>query len=212
MRFTFAFRKYGFHFNSVGVLALSFGSLLQAQQAPQPLAMIHEMVRRMAALPGQRTLILVSPGFLTLTGEALRQESEIMDLAAQSSVIVSTLDARGLYSAQIDASERGAYTTKDLMTAAPSQRRRDVMSQDRSVMSGLADATGGTFFHDSNDLQGGFATLAAPPEVLYLLEFSLEGTKLDGRYHHLTVKLDDPRFHVRARPGYVPAKPAKPQK
>src|SRR5207237_5514869 len=37
MRFTFAFRKYGFHFSSVGVLALSFGSLLQAQQAPQPI-------------------------------------------------------------------------------------------------------------------------------------------------------------------------------
>ena len=194
--------------HSAASRALALGD----QDVRVSLGMIHEVVRRMAALPGQRTLILVSPGFLTLTGEALHQESEIMDLAAQSSVIVSTLDARGLYSAQIDAGERGASTTKDLMTAAPSQRRRDILSQDRSVMSGLAAATGGTFFHDSNDLQGGFAQLAAAPEILYLLEFSLEGTKLDGRYHRLTVKLDNPDWHVRARPGYVPAKPPKPQK
>ena len=194
--------------HSAATRALALGD----QDVRVSLGTILEMVRRLTALPGQRTLILISPGFLTLTGEALRQESEIMDLAAQSSVIVSTLDARGLYSAQIDASERGASTTKDLITSAPSQRRRDTMSQDRSVMSGLAAATGGTYFHDSNDLRGGFAQLAAAPEILYLLEFSLEGIKQDGRYHRLSIKLDDPRLRIRARPGYVRIKPANPKK
>src|SRR5450432_51478 len=42
-----------------------------------------EYVRRMAALPGSRTLILVSPGFLILNPESRSEESHIMDTAAQ---------------------------------------------------------------------------------------------------------------------------------
>ncbi len=67
-----------------------------------------EYVRRMAALPGSRTLILVSPGFLILTPESRSEESRIMDTAAQSNVTVSALDARGLYTLEMDASERTA--------------------------------------------------------------------------------------------------------
>ncbi len=59
----------------------------------------------MVALPGQRLLILVSPGFLILTPEARSEESHIMDMAAQANVTVSALDARGLYTREMDASE-----------------------------------------------------------------------------------------------------------
>ena len=47
----------------------------------------------MAKLPGQRTLVLVSPGFLSMAQQALSWESEIMDLAAQSGVTINALDA-----------------------------------------------------------------------------------------------------------------------
>jgi len=36
----------------------------------------------MASLPGQRTLILMSPGFLTVVPEAMTDKSRILDLAA----------------------------------------------------------------------------------------------------------------------------------
>jgi len=61
------------------------------------LATIAEIVGRMAALPGQRMLLLVSPGFLSIEPDSLAAESRIVDLAAQSNVTVSALDARGLY-------------------------------------------------------------------------------------------------------------------
>ena len=80
------------------------------------LSALHEFVRRMTALPGNRTLILVSPGFLILTPEARSEESQIMDMAAQSNVTVSALDARGLYTTEMDASEmvKGAGQTSQL--------------------------------------------------------------------------------------------------
>ncbi len=110
------------------------------------LSSLREFVRRMGALPGNRTLILVAPGFLILTPETRTEESQIMDIAAQSNVTVSTLDARGLYTTEIDASEmiKGSSQTSQLK----SQYRRGSMSLSEDVMAELADGTGGTYFHN----------------------------------------------------------------
>jgi len=53
------------------------------------------LVRRMAMMPGQRTLVVVSPGFLTFN--SLNNVSEVTERALRSNVIINTLDARGLY-------------------------------------------------------------------------------------------------------------------
>jgi len=37
-----------------------------------------------------------------------------------------------------------------------------------------ADGTGGTYFHNNNDLENGLKSLAASPEVVYLLALSLK--------------------------------------
>jgi VWFA-related protein len=62
------------------------------QDVQVTLATIKEFVRRMAKMPGQRTLILVSPGFVSIAQEALGWESQIMDLAVQSNVTINALD------------------------------------------------------------------------------------------------------------------------
>ncbi len=174
------------------------------------LATLREFVRKMATLPGQRTLILISPGFLTLTPAAMTEKSQIFDLAAQSSVTISALDARGLYTTELDASERGASSSLDLAQGLHSQYHRDTMSLSEDVMAELADGTGGTYFHNSNDLEGGFKSLASAPDYVYLLEFSLEKVKPDGTYHRLKVKVDKDGVNSQARRGYfAPAKDKK---
>ena len=44
--------------------------------------------------------------------------------------------------------------------------------EDANILAEMADATGGTFFHNNNDLEAGFRRLAAVPEFSYLLGFS----------------------------------------
>ncbi len=51
-----------------------------------------------------------------------------------------------------------------------------------------ADGSGGTYFNNSNDLEGGFKALTVIPEYVYLLELSLQNVKQDGAYHPLKVK------------------------
>lgn len=173
------------------------------------LGFVRDVVRRMASLPGQRNLILMSPGFLTVVPEAMTDKSQILDLAAQSNVTISALDARGLYTTELDASEQGAHTTRALMTGDQGRRHSDSMSLNEDVMAEFADGTGGTFFHNSNDLEGGFKSLTQAPEYVYLLEFSLEKVKPDGTYHHLKVKVDNGGLKLQTRRGYFAPKPDK---
>lgn len=185
--------------------ALSVGD----QEVRATLGGIADFVKRMGTLPGRRVLILISPGFLTMTQEAMLEKSKIMDVAAQAAVTVSALDARGLYTTEMDASERGAQSTIDLVTGGPSENHRNSMTQNEDVMAELADGTGGTFFHNSNDLQGGFRKLIAAPEYLYLLEFSPRDVKQDGSYHALKVELEKPGLKAQARRGYFAEKAKK---
>ncbi len=166
------------------------------------LAAVREFVRKMGTLPGQRTLILISPGFLTLTPEAMAEKSRVLDLAARTNVTISAMDARGLYTTERDASERGGSSNQDLMSGQHSQYHSDTMNLDEDVMAELADGTGGSYFHNSNDLEGGFKGLTQAPEYVYLLEFSLERVKPDGTYHHLKVKINNGGLKLQARRGY----------
>jgi VWFA-related protein len=175
------------------------------QDVQVTLAAIKEFVRRMAKLPGQRTLILVSPGFVSITPEALGWESQIMDLAVQSNVTINALDARGLYTGVTDIRERGAGQIIDSTHFAAMTRAEDVMSE-------LADGTGGAFFHHSNDLGAGFKSLTDAPEVVYVLELSPDGVKPDGSYHRLQVKVDREGMRLQARQGYSAPKQEKNKK
>jgi VWFA-related protein len=175
------------------------------QDVQVTLAAIKEFVRRMAKLPGQRTLILVSPGFVSITPEALGWESQIMDLAVQSNVTINALDARGLYTGVTDIRERGGGQIIDSTRLAAMKRAEDVMSE-------IADGTGGAFFHNSNDLGAGFKSLTDAPEVVYVLELSPDGVKPDGSYHRLKVEVDRKGMRLQARQGYSAPKQEKNKK
>lgn len=167
-------------------------------------ALIAEFVRRMAKLPGQRTLVLVSPGFLSIEQDSQTTGLQIVELAAQSNVILSTIDARGLYSDQLEA--------RDLSPGegGPNlQYRSNELRMAADPMMELAYGTGGTFFHNNNDLNAGFRLLTEPPRDVYVLELSVNDVKADGSWHRLKVKVDREGMELQARPGYTMTRPAK---
>ena len=76
----------------------------------------------------------------------------------------------------------------------------------------FAYGTGGTFFR-SNDLEGGLKQLGSVPDVSYVLGFSPQNQKMDGRYHTLKVTLaGQHKYAIQARRGYfAPNKLEDPQ-
>lgn len=182
------------------------------QDAVDTINYVRDVVHTISALPGQRTLILVSPGFLSLSQESMAMESQLLNLAVGDGVAISALDARGLYAAMLPASEAGGESIQSLVTGQNLQDRSDSMRQNKQVMAEFADGTGATFFRNNNDLQGGLKSLAAGPEFKYLLELSLHDVKQNGTYHALKVEVDRKDVKIQAREGYFAPQPLKNKK
>ena len=159
---------------------------------------IERAVARLAGTPGQRTLVLVSPGFLTETHST--DVDAIIRNALRHDVVISAIDAAGL-AAEVphrltNPGRPDLLARKDLMI-----RRGTIEST--NVLASLSTGTGGVFYHDHNDFGEGFHEAAAAPEVAYVLSFSPESFKLDGKFHALEVTLNrrEP-WSVEARRGY----------
>jgi len=182
------------------------------QDALETVSYLRDVVHTLSTLPGQRSLILVSPGFLSLSQESMAMESQLLNMAASAAVTISTLDARGLYSTMPSASESGGESIQALVTGENLEERSDSMRQNKQVMAEFADGTGGTFFRNNNDLQGGLTGLAAGPEYKYLLELSVNDVKQNGTYHALKVEVDRKDMKVQAREGYFAPQPPKNRK
>ena len=165
---------------------------------------IEESVRRLAAMPGQRSLVLVSAGFLTETQND--KIDAIINRALQQDVVISAIDAVGL-EARIpheitNAGRPDMEARKTMLINAGVVASGDVLSS-------LSSGTGGVFFHNSNDFDDGFRQAAAVPEVYYVLAFSPQDVKLNGKFHSLKVTLTIHQpFTVQARRGYFASETA----
>ena len=164
---------------------------------------IESVVRRMLTLPGQRSVVIVSSGFLTVSPSYLDQLDEITDRALRAGVLLNAIDARGLYTNVIaDATLGGPkFSQVDLAFLQEGARRQ------AEALRNFAHDTGGIFFENSNDLDAGFRKTAAGPDAYYLLAFSPQNLKHDGAFHLLKVSLVAPKgFTVQARRGYFAPK------
>ena len=166
---------------------------------------LKEAVRRMSGAPGRRNIILISPGFFF--SDALRfDELDIVERAVHANVIISSLDARGLYTlvpgGDIDQAQYDPVATR----MKDQYRHQDAIAAS-GVLADMASGTGGTFVENTNDMDGAFRKLASAPEYVYMLAFAPENLKPDGSFHALKVKVNgEAKLTVQARHGYFAPK------
>jgi len=166
-----------------------------------------EVVRRISALPGQRTIVLVSPGFLTPNHEY--EVSEIIDRATRANVFINTLDARGLYTVDPigDVSRPAPVPSNSAAMALDLSYRIQGEERQSDVLLDLSNGTGGFYFHNNNDLDKGFRSTASVPEVSYLLAFNPEAMKFNGQFHSIKVTLAKKgSYTIQARRGFFAPK------
>jgi VWFA-related protein len=168
------------------------------------ITLLKDVVRRLSAAPGQRLVILASAGF-QITYVYRQEQLELLDRAIRANVIISTIDARGLYTIQpCDLSDRTCTATNSGIKAG--FERESALATEESLAE-IADGTGGTFYHNNNDLAEGFRRVAARPEYLYILGFSPQNLKFDGNIHALKVTLKPSSgYTLQSRHGYYAPK------
>ncbi len=175
------------------------------QESPLATTALKQIIRRLTATPGQRSIVLTSPGFI-LASYDQQDLTEVIDSAVRANVVINSLDARGLwtppqFSAQIKSSSGPP------MAVTASRYYTDEANAQGEALGSLADGTGGRWFHDNNDFGEGYKRLADSPEFIYVLGFVPSSLKMDGSYHKLKVTLATPKGDaVQARRGYYAPK------
>ena len=201
--FTAQYAQYKRMAVSTAVSELTVGD----QESRLSLYALKDAVRRLAAAPGQRSVVLLSPGFLTPNLEY--ELTEVIDKALHTSVIIGALDARGLYVPMAGGDASGENSPDTFASPEEGLYEIDAASANDLVLSTLADATGGVFFRNNNDLLEGLRRTAAAPGYYYVLGFAPQNLKFDGRFHNLKVALRTPsKLTLQARKGYYAPKQA----
>ncbi|MEJ2008664.1 MAG: VWA domain-containing protein [Acidobacteriota bacterium] len=166
---------------------------------------LNRLVERMAQMPGRRTILYISPGFVDMT--LLSDLSDIIDRAVREGVVINGLDSSGL---RAEAPGGNASDNSRVLPIAFEAMRVQIQrngdQQQSDVLAELANGTGGIFFHNNNDYDQGFREAGGLPKLAYVLEFSPSNLKNNGAYHHLKVKLASTAkrhgFRIEARKGY----------
>jgi VWFA-related protein len=188
---------------SIAIAAANRELIIGAQDTRVALRTIERAIRRLAVMPGQRLIVLASPGFFAQTPEGIRDTAEVLNLAAKANVIISTLGARGVYIAE----EAGDVTQRGPPSKLWVQQRYFSARANNDVMAELADGTGGAFFRNNNDLTAGFDRVSTAPEFSYVLGFSPTALKTDGSFHALKIRLPNEKgISIEARRGYYALK------
>jgi len=168
---------------------------------------LSDVVRRVSALPGQRIVVFLSPGFILPQEQAAL--TDILNRAIREGVVINTLDVKGVFTQSVtgnDISQTGSGTSV-FGPAILRYATESNQAQSDTIMQ-IANATGGSFFHNRNDLSAGVTKLSSAPEFSYLLGFTPKNLKNDGKFHSLRVELKQGvALTLQARKGYYAPAP-----
>lgn len=166
---------------------------------------LEQIVRRLASMPGQRILVLVSPGFITTTLQS--EASDLVDRATRANIVINTIDARGLYTPDVGGDIADPPRVGFLGSGVVASYRVAAQMAQEEVLAQFADGTGGKFYHNRNDVDEAMRQAGAAPAYSYLLGFSPQNLKIDGRFHTLKVSMTNKeKFDIQARHGYFAPK------
>ena len=162
------------------------------------LSVIRDILGRLSTTPGQRSMVLVSPGFF-ITDYSLM--TLLFDRALHADIAINALDVCGLWTDPV------LYPQKklDKPGTQPLFERymHESASHQNDVLAEIADGTGGVFFRNNNDLLEGFRRTSANPEFAYMLSFTPQSLKADGKFHNLKVVINNPPgLTARTQKGY----------
>jgi VWFA-related protein len=174
-------------------------------QTGYSLRRLKEIVQRMSALPGQRGIVFISPGFIYPNRES--EFSELVDRAIRENVFINTLDARGLYTPDLGDISEPTVDANPVTKGFRTNLHLEGQNSQLQVLLDLAEGTGGFAFHGDNDLGEGLRELVSAPEAYYLLAFVPQNLKFDGHFHSIRVALSGKqRLTIQARKGFYAPK------
>ena len=158
--------------------------------------------------------MLVSDGFKIFNRSEPQGSERILtalrgltDLANRASVVIYTMDARGLQTLSLTAADSTTGMSTDQIEQSLSNRRTDFF-ESQNGLNYLAQQTGGLAFRNNNDLNAGIRRVIDDQQGYYLIGYRPDEAtfdKVSGRrkFHRLSLKITRPgKFNIRMRNGF----------
>ncbi len=173
------------------------------------LGAVNYVVRGMKDLPGRKSVVLIMDGLrLSFDGDRTTDRvfdmlRKLADVATRSSVVIYTIDARGLQTGFLSAEDNVSGMSSDQIDAAIAGRRQE-LAEGQDGLRFLAYETGGTAYVNQNDISYGIRKVL-DDQSYYLVGYEPDAATFDpktNRYNKLVIKVNRKDVRVRYRSGF----------
>ncbi len=174
---------------------------------------LNNIIRGMSDFPGRKAVMVFSEGF----GITFDEMKRVADMANRSSVVIYTLDPRGLQNPGM------AFADEDITNVIPTpgvdsdprDARTKAFRESQMSLRYLANETGGVPFVNQNNLDKGLQTAIDDQSGYYLLGYQPDDETFDRKkikFNKLEIKVTRPSLKVRSRSGFYGRADTKIQK
>src|SRR5216684_4872779 len=198
-------------------------SALSTQQTRPVLAALAAISEGLRSIPGKKTLVMFSQGFVATETLDWQVQSTI-DIANRANVAIYIIDSGGLTG--------GAPTSGALVSGSPlggisggldmEQRRRSAagesvfditrqegLNRQQDLLYRISEDTGGHFIKNTNDIGAGLERIDTDIRTRYTLAYRSTDPNFDGSFRKVKIEVRRSEASVVARPGYYAIPPSQ---
>jgi VWFA-related protein len=173
---------------------------------------IESIAKAVERIDGRKSMLYLSGG---LTRQGIENQASLRvatNEAVKANMAIYSIDSRGLQALPpLGDASTGSLRGTASYSGQAMQANLNSNFNSQEVLGTLAMDTGGKFFGDSNDFAPAFQQVQHDTEAYYILGFRSSDPARDGRFRHLTIKLNrsdstaikDAKLEY--RPGYYAA-------
>lgn len=195
---------------------------LSVQQSRPVLAAIAAICEGLRSVPGKKTLVLFSQGFVTPAVLDWQVQSTI-DIANRANVAIYIIDSAGLRASAPTATSLGGGTSAlGGISAATNQEQRiravggenvfdyarqEGLSREHDILYRMSGDTGGRFLKGNNDIGQGLERINQEIQSRYTLAYRSTNQNFDSSFRKVKIEVRRPDAQIVSRSGYYAIPP-----
>ena len=198
-------------------------SSLSSQQTRPILAGLAAICEGLRAIPGKKTLVMFSQGFIAPQNLDWQVQSTI-DLANRANVAIYIIDASGLTGGTPPSGALVPTSALSGISAANSQEsriragagesvfditRQEGLNRQQDLLYRISGDTGGQFIKNTNDVAAGLERIDEEIRSRYTLAYRSTDPNFDGSFRKVKIEVGRADAKVMARAGYYAIPPTQ---
>ena len=194
---------------------------LSLQQSRPILAALAAIAEGLRPIPGKKTVVLFSQGFVTPAVLDWQVQSTI-DIANRANVAIYIIDSAGLRASAPNTTALGGVSALSGISAAQSQEQRiravggetvfdtarqEGLGREYDILYRLSGDTGGRFLKGNNDIGQGLERINQEIQSRYTLAYRSTNQNFDSSFRKVKIEVRRPDSQIISRSGYYAIPP-----